>query len=102
MSAKERLERVEKSKAALKRLNGFSYLDKRQEKNRGRNEMTMKEEFRLPGNFNSGWALTYVLQEWPISETMRNHFYDELVHPNFDYRTRLEEALRQKGVRWIR
>ena len=63
--------------------------------------MTLKEQKKLPNNFNAGWALTYILQEWPISETMRNQFYDELVHPNFDYRARLEEALRVHGVRWI-
>jgi hypothetical protein len=64
--------------------------------------MTMKEERRLPRNFNAGWALTYILQEWPISETMRNQFYDELVHTEPYYRAQLEQALRVHGVRWIR
>lgn len=36
--------RAEKSKEALKRLNDFSYLDKRQEKNRAKNEKLRQEE----------------------------------------------------------
>ena len=38
--------RVKKSKEALKRLNDFSYLDKRQDKNRAKNEKFRQEEER--------------------------------------------------------
>jgi hypothetical protein len=35
---KKKQNQIEKSKTALRRLNDFSYLDKRQEKNRAKNE----------------------------------------------------------------
>ena len=46
LERKKRQIRVEKSKEALKRLNDFSYLDKRQEKNRAKNEKLRQEEGR--------------------------------------------------------
>jgi len=49
----------------------------------------------------AGWGRVFVEAERPIPSKWRMAFYDELASENEAYRKKLDESVREFGVRWI-
>ena len=47
------------------------------------------------------WAKVYVEAEYPIPKFLTEHFIEELVSEDLEYRHKLEESVRWFGVRWV-